>query len=140
KQNVNVRTVLINASLRPKLNELSREYDFAIGLDVSPEQEIEGIADHYDLSLVPSIQIMTVSPGFQGSPFLPDMLMKIQQLREHDYSGEILIDGGINSTTIPLINSHKYMPDILCIGSFLTKAGDELESRINDLRTLEEKK
>ena len=136
-QNIKVNTVLINASLHPKIDDLVKEFNISIGLDVSPSTEIDGIASHYDLSKFSHIQIMTVEPGFQGSPFLPEMLNKITQLRDHHYSGEILIDGGVNSKTIPTIQLHKNQPDIICVGSFLTKAGDDLGSRVSQLKLLE---
>ncbi len=136
-QQVNVNTVLINASLFPKIDALSKEYNFSIGLDVFPDVQIDDIALHYDLKAIKSIQIMTVEPGFQGSPFLPNMLTKIQQLREKGYKQEILIDGGVNDTTIPKINAAKNQPDIICVGSYLTKAGDDLKMRIDELRKLE---
>ncbi|MDP4011430.1 MAG: hypothetical protein Q8P72_04355 [Candidatus Roizmanbacteria bacterium] len=136
-QNIKVNTVLINAGLHPKINTLLENYNFSIGLDISPSTEIDEIASHYDLSLIKYIQIMTVEPGFQGSPFLPEMLNKITQLRDHHYSGEILIDGGVNSKTIDVISAQKNRPDIICIGSFLTKAGDDLGSRVSQLKLLE---
>src|SRR3989344_4587135 len=105
--------------------DLIREYNISIGLDLSPSTEIDDIASHYDLSKINHIQIMTVEPGFQGSPFLPEMLNKITQLRDHHYSGEILIDGGVNSKSLSTIQSHKNRPGIICIGSYLTKAGDD---------------
>ena len=136
-QQVNVNTVLINASLFPKIDILSKEYNFSIGLDVFPDVQIDDIALHYDLNAIKSIQVMTVEPGFQGWPFLPEMLIKIQQLREKGYKQEILIDGGVNDTTIPTISDQQCTPDILCIGSYLTKAGDYLDTRISELKKLE---
>jgi len=136
-QNIQINTVLVNASLQPKIDNLIKEFNISIGLDVSPSTEIDDIASHYDLSKFSHIQIMTVEPGFQGSPFLPDMLNKITQLRDHHYSGEILIDGGVNSKTIPTIRTCKNPPDVICIGSYLTKAGDDLGSRVDFLKKLE---
>ena len=112
-----VNLVLINADLKVDITKLTDQYDFAIGLDISPEREISSLARQYDLNNIDSIQIMTVEPGFQGSPFLSEMLMKIQQLRELHYKNEILIDGGVNSDTIPTISGQKFKPDIICIGS-----------------------
>jgi len=137
EQKVNVNTVLINALLFPKIDKLSKEYNFSIGLDIFPNAQIDAIALHYDLTAIKSIQIMTVQPGFQGSPFLPEMLNKITQLRDHHYSGEILIDGGVNSKTLSTIQSCKNPPDIICIGSFLTKADEDLGNRVEFLKTLE---
>lgn len=137
KQNIKVNAVLINASEKPNIPKLQALYSFTIGLDIFPAVEIGYIDRQYDLKNLSFIQVMTVEPGFQGSPFIPDMLNKITQLREHHYSGEILIDGGVNSITIPQIKSVKNKPDILCIGSYLTKSGDELEKRVNGLKECE---
>ena len=137
EQNINVNTVLINAALQPKIDDLNKKHNISIGLDISPATEIDDIASHYDLSQVSHIQVMTVEPGFQGSPFLPEMLNKITQLRHHHYSGEILIDGGVNSATIPTIQSCKNPPNVICIGSYLTKAEDDLGNRVEFLKTLE---
>lgn len=134
---VNINTVLINAEHKPNIRKLKEFYTFAIGLDIFPSTSIDDISSQYNLNEISHIQIMTVEPGFQGSLFLQIMLNKITQLREHHYSGEILIDGGVNSKTIPVINSQKYRPDIICIGSFLTKAGDDLANRIEYLKKLE---
>src|SRR3989338_7541413 len=41
EQNVRVNTVLINASLHPKIDILSMNYDFSIGLDIFPSTEID---------------------------------------------------------------------------------------------------
>jgi len=131
-----VNLVLINADLKVDIAKLTDQYDFSIGLDISPEREISSLARQYNLENTKAIQIMTVEPGFQGSPFLPEMLMKIQQLRELHYEKEILIDGGVNSNTIKTISGRKFKPDIICIGSYLTKAEEELEERINDLKKL----
>jgi len=136
-QGLNVNAILVNAEKKPNIAELKRTYQFSIGLDIFPSTEIKAIACDYNLSKIPQIQIMTVNPGFQGSPFLSHMLQKIEQLRTHYYTGEILIDGGVNSKTLPEIMKQKYQPDIVCIGSFLTKAGTNLGSRIKELKNLE---
>lgn len=133
---VSVGTVLINAAFDPDIDGLTSQFEFSIGLDVFPQVQIDDLARKYNLIKIPTFQIMTVNPGFQGSPFLPNMLMKIQQLRKKDYSGEIMIDGGVNESTISIIQSENTRPDFLCIGSYLTKAGADLENRIGKLKNL----
>lgn len=138
EENIQVNTVLINAANEINVSEINNSYTFSIGLDVFPDMTIDSLARNYDLDYVPSIQIMTVNPGFQGSPFLPQMLQKIEQLRVQGYTAEILIDGGVNSTSLPIISSCSYRPDIICIGSYLTKADSDLGRRINELKKLEQ--
>lgn len=134
---MHVDTALVNAGLNSDLDNLQKQYDFDIGLDVFPDYTISQLTSNYALQTVPSIQIMTVNPGFQGSPFLPEMLHKIEQLRKLNYKGDIMIDGGVNGTTIPTIATKEFKPDFICIGSYLTKAGAELEDRIAELKKLE---
>ncbi len=136
EKGIKVNTVLINAALHPDIPTLASQYTFSIGLDIFPEVTVNDIATRYDLEYIPAIQIMTVNPGFQGSPFLPDMLKKLEQLRAEDYKDSLLIDGGINEKTLPTILSAKTGPDFLCIGSYLTKAGEELKSRVERLKNL----
>jgi len=136
-KNINVNAVLINFENGPDVATLEGKYNFTIGLDIFPSTQIGDLAREYDLSKIRHIQIMTVNPGFQGSPFLPEMLNKIQQLRDSFYSKEILIDGGVNSKTLPIINSKEKKPDVICIGSYLTKAGSDLGHRVEELQLLE---
>ncbi|MFA6390964.1 MAG: hypothetical protein WCX78_04490, partial [Patescibacteria group bacterium] len=95
-----------------------------IGLTLNPEDHITDLTDHFTLHTIPCIQIMSVTPGVQGNPFLPDTLLKIEQLRVFGYKSKIFLDGAVNDKTLPIINRLKYKPDILCPGSFLTKAKD----------------
>lgn len=53
------------------------------------------------LPLVDQILVMTVNPGFGGQAFMPEVLPKITELREH-FSGDIAVDGGINAQTAKL--------------------------------------
>ena len=108
---------------------------FRLGLVLDPQDRVENTIQKYKLDKIAAIQIMSVYPGFQGSSFLPEMLIKIQQLRLSGYKSNIFIDGGINDKTIPVILKQKFQPDVLCIGSYLTKAKD-LESRQQQIKQL----
>lgn len=136
EKGMKVNTALVNAGLHPDISTLSTQYTFSLGLDIFPEVSIDEVAGRYDLDVIPAIQVMTVNPGFQGSPFLPDMLNKLEQLREQYYKNSLLIDGGVNEKTIPVISAKKYRPDFLCIGSYLTKAGDTFKERVQQLKNI----
>jgi len=92
-----------------------------IGLTLNPKDKVDDLTSHYNLKQIPLIQIMSVTPGVQGNPFLPDTLKKIEQLRILGYRKEIFLDGAVNEKTIPIILSKKYQPDFICPGSYLTK-------------------
>ena len=59
----------------------------------TPLSEIEKFLPKIDLVLV-----MTVNPGFGGQAFMPEVLPKIEKLRQK-FSGDIQVDGGINGQT-----------------------------------------
>jgi pentose-5-phosphate-3-epimerase len=131
-----VNIALINAQHSFNIEELNTEYIFNIGLDIFPDTTVKQIESQYDLDQISTIQVMTVQPGFQGSPFLEHMLLKIEQLRISNYKSIIMIDGGVNEVTIPLIKSKKYIPDFICVGSYLTKAEEQFEERVQKLNNL----
>jgi ribulose-phosphate 3-epimerase len=59
------------------------------------------------LEYVDAILVMTVNPGFGGQEFIDSMLGKIRQVRhmldERGLAADILVDGGIDSRTAPLV-------------------------------------
>jgi ribulose-phosphate 3-epimerase len=75
------------------------------GVAINPETPIDSITAL--LPLVNSILVMTVNPGFAGSPFLNAAVPKIGQLKramsDKECDAEIIVDGGINRGTIPLL-------------------------------------
>lgn len=95
---------------------LHTHFPYSFGIVVSPHVSIR----EHVATLLPfeTIQIMTVEPGTQGSPFLPEQLKKITQLRELGYNGRIVLDGGISPSTLPIILAQPYWPDSVCPGSF----------------------
>lgn len=134
KLGVTVGVVLVNAKFNTDYQKLKRRFEFKIGLDFFPESNVEEVINTSNMNSFSSVQIMTVSPGFQGSPFLPEMLKKINILRKLGYAGEILIDGGINDQTISQIDKNQNKPDILCVGSYLTKETLKEKITLNKLK------
>jgi len=110
-----------SASWRMKIENLS---PIPIGLTLNPQDQVNDLVRHYNLSNIPTIQIMSVTPGVQGNPFLQDTLKKIEQIRVLGYRFKIFLDGAVNDKTLPYINKQKFKPDVICPGSFLTKAKD----------------
>ncbi len=59
------------------------------------------------LEYVEAVLVMTVNPGFGGQEFIESMLGKIKQVRrmldERGLAAEVLVDGGINAETAPLV-------------------------------------
>ena len=94
------------------------------GLAVSPQTPLEMIRPYlgrFDILLV-----MTVTPGFGGQPFIPEMLEKVSvaaEWRERDGLGfYIEVDGGITVSTAS--SSVAAGADVLVAGTSVFKAGD----------------
>ena len=136
KKFINIKNIFIHLSaienFKMKIEELS---SLPIGLTLNPQDQVDDLARHYNLNNIPTIQIMSVTPGVQGNPFLPDTLKKIEQIRVLGYRNEIFLDGAVNDKTLPFINEQKFKPDVVCPGSFLTKAKD-LEKNVKYLKQL----
>ena len=90
------------------------------GLAINPETKIKEIKEL--LNLVDSVLILSVTPGFYGSKFLPQTLKKIRQIRKINSRIEIGLDGGIKLKNISKVI--KYPLDFLCIGSAILKEED----------------
>ncbi len=136
---VMVHNVFLHSqTLTNKPYPIDNNFPFSIGLAIDPEDEIEDLARHINLNMVKAIQIMTVKSGAQGQALDTKLLNKIGTLRSNNYSNNIYVDGGINEQTLQAIFSQKYLPDFVCIGSYLSRAGDDLQRRIDYLKAKEE--
>jgi ribulose-phosphate 3-epimerase len=103
-------------------------------LAVNPETKIEAI-DGY-LKYLDQVLIMTVNPGFYGSPFLPEVMGKISFLRKMKPDLDIEVDGGITPDTIEKVNDAG--ANLFVSGSYLVKS-DKLREHMDILYTLIEK-
>lgn len=131
---VKVGVILIHYTRRPNLKDLKIKYpNFTFGIVLDPKDEVKTIMSKIDLNFIKDIQIMTINPGFQGSPFIKELLNKVEQLRSSNYRANIYLDGGLNDQTLPFILELKNKPDFLGMGSFLTHA-QNLEERVEYLK------
>jgi len=106
-----------------------------IGLVFNPEDDINTINSLIPVKTIPIVQIMTIDPGKQGNPFLVESLKKVEQLRSLGYRNKIAVDGGVNIETIQLMISQKQIPDIICPGSYFSKAkSEELKERVKKMK------
>lgn len=83
-----------------------RELGLEAGVTINPGTPLSTIEEVLDI--VDLVQVMTVNPGFGGQSFIHSQLDKIRRLRRMlDERGQrntpIAIDGGINTTTAPLV-------------------------------------
>tara|TARA_B110001452_G_scaffold164387_1_gene137123 strand:+ start:613 stop:1272 length:660 start_codon:yes stop_codon:yes gene_type:complete len=116
-----------------KIKELKKK----AGVSLNPETKIDtilSVLDQIDLVL-----IMSVNPGFGGQKFMPEVLIKIKELRkiqkEKNLSFDIEIDGGINFD-----NSKKAIEagaNILVSGTTIFKSNDgDIKKNIELLKSM----
>jgi len=83
----------------------TRELGVEAGVAINPETPI-GILEEV-LDLTDLIQVMTVNPGFSGQLFIHSQLDKIRRLRRmlevRELATPIAVDGGIDTSTAPLV-------------------------------------
>jgi ribulose-phosphate 3-epimerase len=82
-----------------------RDLGIEAGIALAPGTSLTTVEELLDI--VNMVQIMTVSPGWGGQPFIRSQLEKVRRLRlmldERGLDVPIGIDGGVNLTTAPLL-------------------------------------
>ena len=77
-----------------KIKQLNKK----VGVSLNPETKVDVIREH--LSEIDLVLIMSVNPGFGGQKFMPEVLIKVKELKEiqktKNLNFDIEIDGGIN--------------------------------------------
>lgn len=103
---------------------LIKSYGVKAGVSINPATPvamIEPILGEIDLALV-----MTVNPGFGGQSFIHEAVDKIARLddlrKQHNYTYEIEIDGGVNSKTAKICTEAG--ADVLVAGSAIFNKED----------------
>ncbi|HLC44737.1 MAG: hypothetical protein A2722_00355 [Candidatus Doudnabacteria bacterium RIFCSPHIGHO2_01_FULL_50_11] len=95
---------------------------------INPETHPDAIWDL--LPILSCVQVMTVHPGQNASPFLPATLVHIKQIRGRSKKIDIEVDGGIDPQTAPLC--HAAGANIFVVGSYL--GNNEIEERLQLLK------
>lgn len=87
-----------------------------VGLAINSETPIEKLGAFIDK--IDVILIMTIVPGFQGQPFIPQALEKVREARSK-WSVKIGVDGSVKDSNIKQIVDSGV--DFMIVGSFLLK-------------------
>lgn len=84
-----------------------REAGARTGVSLNPATPLQVI--EYTLDELDMVLVMTVNPGFGGQEFIPEVIPKIERLREmirqRGLNTDIEVDGGINLDTIGLVSA-----------------------------------
>lgn len=102
---------------------LARHLGLGVGLALNPQTpvlEAKPLFGEVDFLL-----LLSVDPGFYGSPFLPSVLEKAKVLRPL-FPGEIGMDGGIKGGNIHQVKEAGV--DCACVGSAIFKSPDPRKS------------
>ena len=102
----------------------ARGLGLEVGLAVNPETPVAAILPL--ISEVDGVLLLTVNPGFYGSPFIPEVLGKITELRRSRPQVEIDIDGGIKDSNIAHVA--RFGVDAICVGSAIFRQPQPGES------------
>lgn len=107
-----------------KVISLVRNLELEVGLAINPETAVPAVAPF--INEVDSILLLTVTPGFYGSKFIPEVMDKVAELRNIRPEIEIGVDGGIKESNIAEIASTGV--DYICVGSAVFLQPDPAES------------
>lgn len=127
-QIINIRYVFVHTNFNTvAYPESGENCKFQICPVFSPEDTVSNHVVGRDLLSFPAIQIMTIHPGPQGQSFLVDELGKVDKLQTLGFKGLVMIDGSVNEDSITQILSlpQSFQPDVLCVGSNLSRCPDE---------------
>ena len=91
-----------------------------VGLAVNPSTPIGALNEY--IAKLDLVLMMTVEPGKGGQGLLPEVLVKIRELRQKYPDVRIGADGGINLETAPSVI--RAGADILAVGSAIFDGGD----------------
>lgn len=91
------------------------------GLAINKEtalEKLEPFVDKIDLVLV-----MSIVPGFQGQPFIPQTLDKVRQIKSNNWPVKVGVDGAVRDSNIKEIVESGV--DFVTVGSYLLKGDIE---------------
>jgi len=117
-----VDTILIHFESYDDKNEilkailLAKEKKKKAGIVINPE-------------MIDQILVMTVNPGFYGSPFLEETLKKCEEIRRLAPKIQIEVDGGITDLTIR--KAAKAGANLFVSGSYILKAENPKAAFLN---------
>ena len=109
--------------------ELIKEYNIKCGIAINPNEDIKLIHEYLDI--LDYVLIMGVIPGKGGQKFIPEVLEKLDYLKDKNIL--VGIDGGVNDESIKKIK--KYNIDNIISGSFVTM-NEDFNERINRIKEI----
>lgn len=96
------------------------------GLAIKKDTMIEKLQSF--IGKIDTILVMTIDPGFQGQPFIPQALDKVRNIKSKNWSVRVGVDGAVKDDNIKQIIDTGV--DFVIVGSYLLKGDidENLES------------
>lgn len=94
-----------------------KEKGLEVGLAINNETSIGRLEPF--ISDITTILVMSIEPGFQEQPFIPNSLNKIKEIKAKNWPVEIGVDGAVKDDNIKDIISAG--ADFVIVGSYLLK-------------------
>ncbi len=102
-----------------------------VGVALNPPADVENLRLYLDQ--IDMVLIMSVHAGFGGQSFMPEVLRKVQNLREWGYEKDIEMDGGITGETA--VACREAGANALVAGTWLF-GSENMAERVQELRPL----
>lgn len=122
---LNVDCITVHLDIKDDLDDIIDKchmYGIKVGIALNPDQEIDTIFDLLDS--VDKVLIMGVYPGRSGQEFIPESIIKLNNLKEEIKKRHlktiISIDGGVNFLNIKDLKN----ADIIVSGSTILNSSD----------------
>ena len=125
----NIEYITFHIELKDNIKEIInhiKSINKKVGISINPDTDINKILPY--INDIDMILIMSVVPGKNRQKFMPEVLNKIDIIKEHNKDITIEIDGGINEETIKQLHDI----DIVVVGSFITNY-DNYQEQIDKL-------
>lgn len=125
----NIEYITFHIELNEDINNIInhiKSINKKVGISINPETDINKLLPY--INDIDMILIMSVVPGKGGQKFMPEVLKKIDVIKQHNKDITIEIDGGINEETIKQLHDI----DIVVVGSFITNY-DNYQEQIDKL-------
>lgn len=87
------------------------------GLAINNETAIEKLTPFIDK--IDVVLVMTIVPGFQGQPFIPEALDKVRRIKANNWPVRVGVDGHVNNENAKEILDAGV--DFMVVGSYLLK-------------------
>ena len=100
-----------------------------VGVAVNPETSVDEIKEL--IGSVDTVLVMTVHPGRNAAPFVPETIAKVKELREFNSTVNLEVDGGMSPDTIKLAVAAG--ANLIGVGSFIKN--DAVAASIAELKS-----